>query len=185
VADSELRPRGTVELECTSCRARSWFDPIGPEVAAAATFICDHCITDPLVNFSCTACNRAGQKRHRELMAEADAHPSSVHCHRCKDIPYQSFSPDIVCWSCRIGRAQPNDGPEVPATQIKRYPKHCDCPSCWQTFYHVCDACAADWYHDLSDADQQEHFRKKGATIKFFPEMPGAWQVVWPTPTDN
>lgn len=41
-----IRPRGTVERTCETCRWSMWFDPLHPS-ATAVPFVCGECRGDP------------------------------------------------------------------------------------------------------------------------------------------
>lgn len=180
MTSSELRPSGSVERECSLCHWRAWFDPLAPQ-ATVIPYVCKDCVTNPIVGFKCTACNRHDRKPHRELAAERDRW--THHCQACiaEGVAYRSFAKIVYCWSC--SSISPDHGALTLATQIKRYPNPCDCESCWQKFFHVCDACAADWIHDLSNAEYKKRLRARGAIILEMPD--GGWTFKWPEPTLN
>lgn len=143
MTDSQLRPSGTVELECPGCRGRTWHDPLSETVsrAAAGTYTCGDCRTNPLIGFTCSACNRPGEKRHLEMSAELNAYWAH-HCAEClaAGVPYHSFAEVVWCWSCADGAESPDGRCGSIATHaIERRPE-CGCPACWQTTYHACDA---------------------------------------------
>jgi hypothetical protein len=53
----DLRPKGTVELECPRCHWCSWFKPLHPAVTEAAngTYLCDQCRGIPEPEFNLKA----------------------------------------------------------------------------------------------------------------------------------
>jgi hypothetical protein len=159
-----------------------WFEPLSQE-ATVIPFVCDHCATNPTIVFSCTACNRSGRKPHRDLIAEHKEH--AQHCDDCiaEGVAYRSFARVVYCWCCANYAPDPSYKCGKLATQIKRWPKHCDCPACWQTFYHVCDEHAATWIEDLPLGEQKTILRSRGAEIVEYPD--GSWSTRWPMPVDN
>lgn len=176
--DSDLRPHGSVERKCTSCGWSSWFDPLSKE-AIAIPFVCAQCVNNPETGSRCTACNRHFKSTHLELCAMSHHH----RCQECKDIPPLHFAKIIHCWCCNCDNHISADEPIQccgNATQEKRYPKHCDCEACWQTWYHVCDKHADDWMHDKSDAEQKAIMRKRGARII---ELEDGWTFEYPKKT--
>ncbi len=150
---NDLRPPGSVELECAGCGWRSWHDPLSNVVSLKAdgeSFVCDDCRTNPIVGFSCTACNRASSKRHLEMAAEADHH--AHHCTECiaAGVPYRSFAEVVWCWACADGAPTPLAKCPNIATHVVIKSRDCSCAACWQTTYHACDAhvaSLAEFFH--------------------------------------
>lgn len=164
MTDSELRPKGTVELECPSCHWREWFDPLSDAVvqAAAGTYTCDDCTKNPVIGFSCSACNRPSEKHHCDMILERDHH--ALHCAACIEakVPYHSFAVNVTCW----GHDKNAPGPLNKCPNLATYEivvnRHCDCDACWQTSYHVCDA-HRDTYAEHFNAVEVRPIAKAGA----------------------
>ncbi len=177
---NDLRPQGTVVRECEICHWQSWHDPLSAE-ATAIPFVCTACRTNPTIGFTCTACNRQSAKSHRELTAEYGEH--THHCAAClaEGVAYRSFAKTVYCAGFAKDAQNPTERCGNLATQIKRWPKHCDCPACWQTFYHLCDDCAAEWMYDLPAAEQKAIMRARGAIVTDYPD--GSWSSRWPVLT--
>jgi hypothetical protein len=146
VSDETLCPPGNVELQCEQCGWYSWHDPLSDTVmnATDTPFICDNCKENPLVGFTCTACNRPSTKSHHEMVAERDHH--AHHCCEClkANVPYHSFAEIIWCWSCSDLAPTPLDRCSNVATHVIVRPRDCSCSACWQTEYHACDAHVED-----------------------------------------
>lgn len=48
--EDDIRPKGTVELECSKCHWAHWFDPLHPSVIEASRtgiHVCDSCLGKP------------------------------------------------------------------------------------------------------------------------------------------
>ena len=47
--NDDIRPRRTVELECSKCRWCAWFDPLDERVylASQGIYVCDQCLGIP------------------------------------------------------------------------------------------------------------------------------------------
>lgn len=183
--DSELRPKGSVELECSSCELRSWYDPVSQEVLEVAdgkAFLCDGCIQNKEVSTRCKACNRSFKLRHRDFpKGDASAH---LRCPDCKDIPPRQFAKVVHCWST-LDNQLGVDCPNL-ATQVKRWPKDCECEACWQDIFHLCDEHAEEWLYDKTPLEQQAILRQRGAKVHV--EADGSWWAEWPREpvfTDN
>jgi hypothetical protein len=178
VGDSALRPAGTVERECSICTWRTWHEPLSRE-ATILPFVCSSCVTNPEIHTTCAACNRRMVLRHRELLAQDPSHPR---CGPCALIPPGQFAETVYCWALDFHARTPGDRCPNVATQIKRHIGNtCDCPACWQKFYHLCDIHAEQWINDLPEADQKVRFKAQGATIIELTDPPGGWMVQWPS----
>lgn len=137
--DSELRPRGTVERECSLCHWRSWHDPLSNE-ATGLIFVCANCKLNPLIGARCTACNRDFTAEHRNLTAMFPHY----RCNECVGIAPGKFANVVYCWAC--------NGQLVIATKQRGWNGTND-------VYHLCDACNASWDYDIqfTDAESAEY----------------------------
>lgn len=174
----DLRPRGSVERKCDQCGWLSWYDSLSPE-ATVVPFVCNACITNAVTGAKCAACNRHFKSTHRELCAMRH-HPR---CEACRDIPPMQFSSEVHCWCCNCDMFGGSGECCGLATQEKRYPKHCDCEACWQTWYHVCDRHAEDWVDDKPVEEQKAIMRRRGASV--VEDADGSWWCEWPKPETN
>jgi hypothetical protein len=119
-----------------------------------------------MVTFKCTACNRTSAKTHLELAA--DHKDYATNCYECiaAGVKPREFAKEVYCWAHF-------DGERPIATQLKRFGGKPTRPWAWQTHYHVCDACAADWIHDLSEDEQKAALRKRG--VRVTEHTDGSW----------
>lgn len=147
MSDSNLRPRGTVERECSLCHWRSWHDPLSAE-ATGLIFVCENCKLNPFVATRCTACNRYFTAKHRNL---TEMHPH-YRCSDCVGVAAGAFASVVYCWSCGISGGPESTGKVVIATKQRGWNGTDD-------VYHLCGACDDSWDYDIqfTEAESAEY----------------------------
>src|SRR5581483_72723 len=88
----DLRPRGTVQRECSLCGWATWYDPLSPE-ATAPVLVCTSCQTNELCWMTCERCQRWFPRGHRDAYTLERGHE----CDDCRRLAADAEPPAHYC----------------------------------------------------------------------------------------